>query len=139
MPEIAADPKHRILLVDDDELVAGTLRSSLDLRGSACDVAHDREHAVGYMEAHDYGVVVVDPYLTGSLAGAPASLLADIRKLQPEAAIVVLTAYDSLPLQLLCRAYRVGRTVAKPQPVLALTEIVLETQTRLRGPASDRE
>lgn len=118
----------RILLVDDDELVAGSLRRYLDVRGRTCDVAGERELAVALMEARRYAVVVVDPYLTGSLAGEPAALLATVRTLQPEAAIVVLTAYASPELKLLGGAYGVSAMVAKPQPVTTLT-LLLDTHS----------
>src|SRR5205809_843670 len=84
-----------VLLIDDDEFVAGPLRHYLAIQGCAVTVAHERAAAEDFMKTASYGVVVVDPYLTGAVHDGEGSLIRSIRRLQPHAAVIVLTGYAS--------------------------------------------
>jgi len=84
-----------VLLIDDDELIAGSFRDYLRARGWTVDVAVEPAAAEALMGEREYEVIVVDPYLTGGVHAANASLLTSIRARQPHSPIVVLTGYDS--------------------------------------------
>lgn len=116
--------EERILLIDDDEFIAGSLRRYLDVQGRAADCASDRKLAIAFMEMRGYSVVVVDPYLTGSLGEGPSELLATVRTLQPRAAIVVITAYATPQLELLGRVFDVSAMLAKPQSITTVHGVV---------------
>lgn len=126
------DAEGAILLVDDDELIAGSLRSYLLQRGIDCDLAGHVQLATAYMQSRRYAVVVVDPYLTGGAGRGAEALLTRIRSLQPDAAILVATAYASAGLA------RHGRVIEKPQPVPTLTQLILAASAR-REPSTQTE
>jgi DNA-binding NtrC family response regulator len=138
MSEPTVSTRERILLIDDDELVAGSLREYL-VRGNRCqvDVAHELSSAETMMAAQRYDVVLVDPYLTGRVNRDDGVLLARIRELQPAAALIVLTAYASPSLASLA-ALRSAALLAKPQAIPELSRFVVNA-SRERTPASPAE
>src|SRR3954454_16546212 len=85
----------RVLLIDDDELIAGSLRRYLLTQGFAVDVALEPASAAKLMASSSYGVVVVDPYLTGEVVHANDALIESVRRLQPLATLIILTGYSS--------------------------------------------
>ncbi|MGH7485905.1 MAG: hypothetical protein ACREMY_09945, partial [bacterium] len=55
---------QKILLIDDDELIAGSLRQYLCTQGWSVDVALEASTAESLMGERRYDVVLVDPFLT---------------------------------------------------------------------------
>ena len=119
-----ADAPVRVLLVDDDEVIAGSLCRYLQTQGCAVDVAPDAVSAVPLMRSRRYDVVVVDPYFTGGLVGGTSTLIKDVRELQPGAPLIVLTAYSS-PALLQIAASSSLPLLHKPQSVVSLSHIIL--------------
>jgi DNA-binding NtrC family response regulator len=113
-----------ILLIDDDEYIAGSLRRYLATESWAVDVALDASSAYGLMKGHEYGVVMVDPYLTGAVHREDGALLRSICTMQPSASLIVLTAYGSPELAELAQTCRVVALLRKPQSVVALGQII---------------
>jgi DNA-binding NtrC family response regulator len=124
-----AQPRS-VLLIDDDELIAGSLHRYLVTQGVAVDVAVDRSQAVDSMQAHRYDVVLVDPYLTGALHGDREELFDAIRHLQPRAALIVLTAYSSPELESAAADGRITTLLPKPQSIVRLGELLAAPATR---------
>jgi ActR/RegA family two-component response regulator len=117
-----------ILLIDDDELIAVSLRDCLVRRGLTVDVSLDVHDAQTRMRARQYETIVVDPYLTGGVHEPDASLLDTIRNLQPDSAIVVLTGYGNPSLV-------DGATfLAKPQPIPYLSQLIAGGSAALNSP-----
>jgi two-component system response regulator RegA len=117
-------PQTRVLLIDDDELIAGSLRGYLLAQGFAVDVALERVSATKLMETSSYGVIMVDPYLTGEVARATAALLETVRTLQPLATLIVLTGYTSPALQLAATVHGAAAVLSKPQSVTSLGDLI---------------
>ena len=115
----------RVLLIDDDEVIAGSLRTYLSGNGCAVDIAADRGEAEGLMTANRYDVVVVDPYLTGAIHGDQDTLLTIVRTLQPAASKIVLTAYDTPELAQAVTDAGSARLLIKPQSVVSIGDIVV--------------
>ena len=113
-----------ILLIDDDEYIAGSLRRYLAGESWDVDVAVDASSAYGLMTRHEYGVVMVDPYLTGAVHREDGVLLRSICEQQPSASIIVLTGYGSPELTELAQTCRVVALLRKPQSVIALGQII---------------
>jgi ActR/RegA family two-component response regulator len=123
MMTVAGDTSRRVLLVDDDELVAGTLRHYLVERGCVVDVALETRTAHVLLASHHYAVVVVDPFLTGSIHDDSRMLLGIVRDLQPDANVIVLTGYGS-PELVRDVIDRNASMLTKPQPIVSLGEAV---------------
>lgn len=120
----AEAPRRSILLIDDDELVAGSLRDHLLSKGWAVDVALEPDTAATYLRGAQYGVVVIDPYMTGGVHAAGTSLIADIRASQPGSSIIVLTGYGSLDLARSATADPSTLLLCKPQSVTDLSALI---------------
>lgn len=117
-------PPKAILLIDDDELIAGSLRQVLVSSGRDVDVALEPCTARSLMAAHAYDVVLVDPYLTGGVHQQSGELLEAIGTLQPNAAVIVLTGYDSALLHAAADG-RVSKILTKPQSIPFLSQFLL--------------
>ena len=115
----------RILLIDDDELIAGSLCALLVRSGCTVHAATETSAADRLMNEAGYDVVVVDPYMTGSVHAANAALIDRVCAAQPEAAVVVLTAYPSPELVRSSAALRVRALLSKPQSIIGLTDFVI--------------
>jgi DNA-binding NtrC family response regulator len=115
-----------ILLIDDDEFIAGSLRDYLRQLGLCVDVANEPAAAEALMRERPYGLVVVDPYLTGGVQDEKAALLDTIRRLQPEAPIMIVTGYGSAAMIHAAAAYEGTTLLFKPQPVAYLSQLIAD-------------
>jgi CheY-like chemotaxis protein len=123
------EPKS-ILLIDDDELIAGSLRQVLQLDGCDVDVALDSCTAAMLMTKRSYDVILVDPYLTGGVHREDGDLIASIRNLQRDASLIVLTGYESPELSHLLAGGQVSAILTKPQPVVFLSQYLVAASNR---------
>jgi DNA-binding NtrC family response regulator len=119
--------RRKILLIDDDELIAGSLREYLAVRGCEVDAAADAVAAEGLMAAGTYDVVLVDPYLTGGVRYPNAELLERVCALQPRASMIVLTAYTSPALARTAAGCGATAVLSKPQSILNLERLIRGT------------
>jgi DNA-binding NtrC family response regulator len=124
MPEDIRTVPQRVLLIDDDESVAGSLYQYLLAQGCDVEVAVDSASAEVLMEARQYDVIVVDPYLTGGVLHEDGALLSLVRSRQPAAALIVLTGYGSTTLTTSAARERAIAVLTKPQSVVYLSELV---------------
>ncbi len=131
--------KQSILLIDDDELIAGSLRGYLVMSGCVVDVALDESEAGRMMTAGRYDVIVVDPYFTGGIHHPDGDVIDLIGRLQPDAALVILTAYCSPRLAQDAAGRNVAALLSKPQSVMTLSGLVMNlsrSQESLAAPGS---
>jgi DNA-binding NarL/FixJ family response regulator len=115
---------RRVLLIDDDDFVAVSLRGFLVQQNWDVDVSLEPHAAEALMRNNRYDVVLVDPYLTGALHDPKSDLIRIARQLEPNAALIVLTAYWSSELARAAAECEVAALLRKPQPV-TLLEYVL--------------
>jgi len=115
--------QQRILLIDDDELICGSLRQYLLMQGCAVDVALEPSAAVALMAENEYSTVVVDPYLTGEIRDN-AALVDRVCALRRSASVIVLTAYGSPALESAAARGDVTLLLRKPQPVVYLERLI---------------
>jgi two-component system, NtrC family, response regulator PilR len=116
-----------ILLIDDDDSIAGPLRHYLLAQGCRVDTALDFSSAEALMKAESYRVIVVDPYLTGTHQEERSGFAGRIGILQPAARIIVLTGYGSESMEGNGLSKQIVATLPKPQPVLFLSHLVVAT------------
>jgi len=122
------EPKA-ILLIDDDELIAVSLRQVLQLDGCDVDVALDSGTAAVLMTKRRYDVILVDPYLTGGVHREEGDLIAHIRALQPATNLIVLTGYGSPELDRSASHGGVSAILTKPQSVVFLSQFLVSERT----------
>jgi DNA-binding NtrC family response regulator len=119
-----------ILLIDDDEFIAGSLRDYLRAQGLCVDVALELPAAETLMRARQYGIVVVDPYLTGGVQRENAKLLRAIRELQPGVPIMIVTGYGSAAMIHAAAADEQTTLLFKPQPITYLSQLIVHGSTQ---------
>jgi ActR/RegA family two-component response regulator len=136
MTAVPVHARHgAILLIDDDELIAVSLRDYLVRRGLSVDVALDRVDAEVRLRARNYETVVVDPYLTGGVHEPSESLIETIRLLQPASSIVVLTGY-ALPSLVGAGENRATTFLLKPQSIPYLSQLIAGDSAAIASPDS---
>jgi DNA-binding NtrC family response regulator len=120
--------ERKVLLIDDDEVIAGSLRQYLTMQNCDVDVAVDPHKAKALMRASAYDTIVIDPYLTGAVHAEQSALLDAVAALQPQALTIVLTAYASPELMIAAAGCKSAAVLSKPQSVVFLSELVLSPQ-----------
>jgi DNA-binding response OmpR family regulator len=114
----------RVLIIDDDDLVAVALYEHLVTNGVAVDLATDPARAQTLMNGTDYALIVMDAYLTGLLHGRATDLLERVHRTCPGARIILLSAYGSEQLARAVASVHDIIVLAKPQPVIPLGELI---------------
>jgi DNA-binding NtrC family response regulator len=85
--------RPKVLIVDDEERFRSTMRKLLTIRGLFAETAGSGEEALRELTANPYDVVILDvrmPEMDGVRA------LAEIRKIDPEIAVLIMTGYASV-------------------------------------------
>jgi DNA-binding NtrC family response regulator len=114
-----------ILLIDDDDLIAGSLRQVLLSENCGVDVAVDAASARTMMTKQSYDIVMVDPYLTGGVHRDGCALVQGVLTLQPAASVIVLTGYSSPELAQSAADGKITALLTKPQPVPFLCQFLV--------------
>jgi DNA-binding NtrC family response regulator len=120
MQETLAASRLHILLIDDDELIAATLRAYLVGLGCDVDVASDLVTAESLLVWGTYSTVMVDPYLTGAVENDRLALLDAVRTMQPDASLIVVTAYATPAIADSLSAGRIHKLLVKPRSIAEL-------------------
>lgn len=61
--------KMKLLIIEDDASIAELEKTYLEFYGYECDIAADGEHGLALFEKGEYGLVIVDVMLPGSMDG----------------------------------------------------------------------
>jgi DNA-binding response OmpR family regulator len=112
-------PPLRILVVDDEPMVASTIKLVLEFKGHQVDVAEDAETAVTLFEPGKYGLVITDLKLH---AMDGLDLAREIRKRAASQPIILLTAYAESIKGDKSRLANVDCVVGKPFSVQQLQD-----------------
>lgn len=85
--------KSRILIVDDDEGITGSLSIGLESEGYQTDVAHTVKEAIEKSYENYYNLAILDIKLPD---GEGTSILKTLRGISPKTAKIMLTGYPIL-------------------------------------------
>ena len=83
-----------ILVVDDEEVMCESLAAWLREDGYAVDTAASGRAAVELASRQDYAIYFIDLKMPGGMDGIETMM--QIRRLHPEAAIIIITAYATV-------------------------------------------
>jgi DNA-binding NtrC family response regulator len=114
-------PQLSILVVDDDQDVREYLRDFLSSEGYGVSVVEDSTQVVDELKRGDYHVVVLDlmmPKLSG------IDLLARIREVDDDVAIIILTGFPSLETAASSIEHDVSAYIRKPFAVKDFREAI---------------
>lgn len=121
-----------ILVLDDDELICKMIQEALSVRGFHVDVLSDTRSVQQQLVRQAYHVIVLDYVLPGL---ETEQVLDWIRDHQPDASIIVVTAYPSIDSALNCLRARTFDYLTKPFQIAQLQGSVtrcLESKGLLR-------
>ncbi len=85
---------EKILVIDDDEVLASTLDRALSRRGLLVSVAHNESEALAACQNQSFDKVLLDLKLA---EGSGLQLIPKLLALQSQLKIVMLTGYSSIP------------------------------------------
>jgi two-component system, NtrC family, response regulator AtoC len=119
------DRHLRILVVEDEALIRWSITETLGQEGHTVMEAGNAASAVKAMEDadEDIDVVLLDYRLPDS---NDLGLLANVRRLQPRSAVVMMTAYGTPEVTAGALALGAYRVVGKPFDMRALESLVVE-------------
>ena len=115
----------RILVVEDETLIRWSIAETLTQDGHTVMEAANAAAAVKTLEetSEDIDVVLLDFRLPDS---NDLGLLADVRRLQPQSAVVMMTAYGTPEVTAGALALGAYRVVGKPFDMGGLESLVIE-------------
>lgn len=117
-------PAPTVLLIDDDEMIAESFRVLLEDRGFHVEVVRSVRAALTRLGGANVDVIFVDPFMSGAIPFVPSDSIAQLRRLQPHAKLVVLTWYGTSALEQSVRAVPPSELLQKPQSLTTLAAMV---------------
>jgi CheY-like chemotaxis protein len=88
-----ANPKARILCVDDEEVILGSFRKILVLDGYAVDTVESGKEALGLIQTHNYDFVFTDlkmPEMDG------VEVTKAVKHIRPDIDVIIITGYAAV-------------------------------------------
>jgi CheY-like chemotaxis protein len=115
----------RILIVDDEEAVLAIMRSSLKKLGPDYEVATacDGLAALDRLREQPFDLVVTD-YMMGGMDGL--ALIEAVHAIQPQARVIMVTAYGTDAVQAEARRLQAFRYLTKPLEIDSFRRVVQE-------------
>jgi len=102
----------QILVVDDEEVMCESLAAWLREDGYAVDTAASGREAVEGARAKDYAIYFVDLKMPGGMDGIETMM--EIRRLHPEASIIIITAYATVDTAITAMKEGAQEYIVKP-------------------------
>src|SRR5512139_3704756 len=102
----------QILVVDDEEVMRESMAAWLREDGYEVDVASSGRDAIEMARNTDYAIYFVDLKMPGGIDGIET--LMEIRRLQPEASIIIITAYATVDTAIVAMKEGAQEYIVKP-------------------------
>jgi two-component system, NtrC family, C4-dicarboxylate transport response regulator DctD len=104
----------KVLIVDDEEKLAFLLQQSLQLGFPDCavDVAHSGEEALSSIAGKRHDLIITDYHMPGAVDGL--DLIGEVRHLDPDIPIILMTGYGSATLRAKAAILGVNHYIPKP-------------------------
>jgi DNA-binding NtrC family response regulator len=102
----------KILVVDDEEVMCESLAAWLREDGYAVDTASSGREAVDRARQQDYAIYFVDLKMPGGMDGIETMM--QIRRLHPEASIIIITAYATVDTAIAAMKEGAQEYIVKP-------------------------
>ena len=114
----------RILLVDDERDVLFGMHEYFSALSFAVDCATELEEAQALVSHVQYSAVIADMRLTGSHGAEGLDVIALVRETNPDAGILLLTAFGSPELTNEAKRRGVNAVLQKPRPLEEIARVV---------------
>jgi DNA-binding response OmpR family regulator len=112
----------RILVVDDDAAVCRVIQAALARKDFLIDAVSDPAHIEEKLHGEPYHLIILDYVIPGLQS---EQMLGWVKEHQPDASIIVVTAYPSIDSALSCLRARTYDYLTKPFQVNKLQQVVL--------------
>ena len=125
--------RWHILVVDDEEAMTESLAAWLREDGYSVDTAASGREAIEKARAREYAIYFVDLKMPGGLDGIETMM--EIRKLQKEASVIIITAYATVDTAIAAMKEGAQEYVVKPchpQEVSLLVERIIRVKNLQR-------
>ena len=125
--------RWHILVVDDEEAMTESLAAWLREDGYTVDTDSSGREAIEKAHAREYAIYFVDLKMPGGLDGIETMM--EIRKLQKEASVIVITAYATVDTAILAMKEGAQEYVVKPchpQEISLLVERIIRVKNLQR-------
>jgi len=117
-------PMPRLLIVDDEESICFSMSEYFSLQGYKVDTASELEEAEKLLGATNYKVVIQDLRLTMTSNRDGLEMIRMVKEHNPQARVVVLTAYGSPEIEEEARRCGADAFLRKPKPLSQVAQIV---------------
>lgn len=117
-------PLPRLLIVDDEESICFSMSEYFEHHGFKVDTARDLEEAEKLIESTTYKVVIQDLRLGINKNPDGLELIKLLHRHQPDARIIVLTAYGSAEMEDEARQCGADAFLRKPKPLSQVAQVV---------------
>ncbi|EHK63946.1 response regulator transcription factor [Achromobacter arsenitoxydans] len=131
----AAGAHHRVLIVEDDHIIAGNLYSFLEARGFLPDAAYSGQAALQRLQEQRFDAVLLDIGLPGMDGNAVLHAMRTERRL--DVPVLMLTARDSLEDKLAGFSHGADDYLTKPFALLEVEARLLALIQRAKGSTVD--
>lgn len=119
--EMYCPSEVRILVLDDDEVICRMIQAALSCSTFKVDIVSNPSQLADVLHTQVYQVIILD-YILPGLEGS--QVLDRLRETQPDASIIVVTAYPSIDSALSCLRARTYDYLTKPFQVSDLQRVV---------------
>lgn len=106
------NPRWEILVVDDEEVMRESLAAWLKEDGYAADTASSGREAAEKARDKDYAIYFIDLKMPGGMDGIETMM--EIRRIQPEASIIIITAYATVDTAITAMKEGAQEYIVKP-------------------------
>ena len=118
------EPLPRLLVVDDEEAICFSMSEYFSLHGYKVDTARETEEAEKLLGTSEYKVVIQDLRLSLTSQSDGLDMIRTIRHHNPQARIVILTAYGSAEVEDEARRCGADAFLRKPKPLSQVAQVV---------------
>ncbi len=129
MPDIPSQETTRILIVDDDASVRDVIQVLLREEGYECTAVGGAEAALDAARLAEYPLVICDVRMPGRDG---FWLLEELREVQPDSAVIMLTAFDDTEAAVQCLRNGAADYLLKPPKVTELVRAIERALGRRR-------
>jgi DNA-binding NtrC family response regulator len=118
------EPLPRLLVVDDEEAICFSMSEYFSLHGYKVDSARETEEAEKLLGTSEYKVVIQDLRLSLTSRTDGLEMIRTIRQHNPQARIIILTAYGSAEVEDEARRCGADAFLRKPKPLSQVAQVV---------------
>ena len=114
----------RMLIVDDEESICFSMSEYFGMHGYTVDAAREFDEAEKLIDTNEYVVEILDLRLGVALNADGLEIIKLLHESQPEARIVVLTAYGSAEMEDDARRCGADAFLRKPKPLSQVAQVI---------------